>query len=299
MNSLTTWKVARAVRLAVCLTITIAANSAPALAIATQEPNSPQPQPAEKRNPAAEAPQNPNDEKPGTIESIEGATKDATVEAARRTKEAAKVTVGEMRKWEVSLFTGPYIGRGVPFAPLTRQGRVQMYLEQTWTTPNPYWKRMISAEFDLARDVPSQWGEGIGGFGERFASHEAQFVTANSVAAFLNAKLQYEPRYDECGCTGFLPRFSHAIARNFYTYDDSETNKHPQWGLYGGAFLAGMVSSSWKPGHHVLREAGYGVAGQAGYGILFDAFIEFAPEVARKLGVRKRPKPGLPPPAGD
>lgn len=205
------------------------------------------------------------------------------------TKKAAKITMGEMRRWEVSLFTGPYIGRGVPFTPLTGQQRLHVYLEQTWTTPAPYWKRMFAAGIDQVRGVPSQWGGGFRGYSERFASHEAQFVTANTLAALFNAKLRYEPRYDECGCIGFVPRTRHAIARNFYTYDESETAKHPQWGLYGGALLAGVVSSSWKPGHNVWHEARIGVAGQAGFGTLLDLFIEYAPDVGRKLGVRKRP----------
>ena len=101
--------------------------------------------------------------------------------------------------------------------------------------------------------------------------------------------LQYEPRYDRCGCSGFALRTRHAILRNFLTYNRSERELRPQWALYGGAFGGGLISTAWKPHpRNAFAEGGRAVVGQAAYGALLNFFIEFAGEINRKLGAKKR-----------
>ncbi len=190
------------------------------------------------------------------------------------------------RDWKTGLL-GAYTGNKLELEPLTGQQRLDIYLQDTLTTPGAYLKRAFGAVIDQARGVPSQWAGGWEGYGERFASREGQFVTANTLAALGNARLGYEVRYDECRCSGFWPRARHAIGRNFYTYNRTERKKRPQWALYGGALGGGFVSAAWKPGNNVLREGGFGLAGQAGWGALLNLFFEFAPDIKRKIGAKK------------
>jgi hypothetical protein len=205
-----------------------------------------------------------------------------------KTKEVAKEGFRKVRDWEVGVIAGTYVGRNRQLVPLTGRQREYLYLQETWTTPTPYMKRLFEAGIDQARDAPAQWGEGWGGYGKRFASREGQFLIANTFAAWGNAKLGYEPRYEECRCSGLWPRARHAIARNFYTYDRTEMTKRPQWALYGGALGAGMISASWQPEHNVGNQAVLGVVGQAAWGTVLNLFIEFAPDINRKLGAKKR-----------
>ena len=100
-------------------------------------------------------------------------------------------------------------------------------------------KRMFAAGIDQARGVPWQWEDGWEGYGERFASREGQFITANSLACLGKCELKYEPRYDRCQCKGFWPRTRHAIVRNFITFNETEVELPPQLALYGGAFGGG------------------------------------------------------------
>jgi len=213
---------------------------------------------------------------------------DKTKEAAEMTKDAAVAGIRKAREWETGIIAGTYVGRKRQLTPLTERERFDIYLSQTLTTPGAYFKRAFGAVIDQARDSPSQWGGGWRGYGERFASREGQFITANSLAALGNAGLGYEVRYDECKCRGFLPRARHAIARNFYTYDSTEREKRPQFALYGGALGAGMLSAAWKPGHNVLNQGGLGVLGQAAWGTALNIFIEFAPDINRKIGTKKK-----------
>jgi hypothetical protein len=168
--------------------------------------------------------------------------------------------------------------------PLTNEERFRLYLRQTFFNPGTYVKRLVGAGFDQARDVPHLWGEGGEAFGKRFASRYGQFVIQNTLKSAGDAAVGYEPRYDLCRCQGFWPRTKHAIVRNFVTYDSSEQDLRPQLPLYGAAFVAGAVSSTWKPGpRNALTEGSYAVASQAGWGILSNWLSEFSGDIGRKF----------------
>jgi hypothetical protein len=203
------------------------------------------------------------------------------------TKQVAVAGLRKVRDWEVGVIAGTYVSKNRPLAPLTAKQREYLYLQDTLTTPATYLKRMFEAAVDQARGSPRQWGGGWEGYGKRFASREGQFVISNSIAEWGDAKLGYEVRYEQCRCSGFWLRARHAIARNFYTYNITEEEKRPQWALYGGALGAGMLSAAWKPNHAVLGQGVSGVTGQAAWGTLLNLFIEFAPDINRKLGAKK------------
>jgi len=205
---------------------------------------------------------------------------------AGRTKDVATAGFKRARDWESGWIAGEYIGRNrTPVTP-TREQREEIYLRQTLTTPEAYIKRMFAAGLDQARGTPYQWDDGWGGYGERFASREGQFIAANTLAALGNATLGYEVRYDQCKCQGLWSRTRHALIRNLVTYDRSEEHLRPQWALYAGAFGGGMISTAWKPGsHNPFAEGGEAVAEQVGWGTLLNFFTEFSREINRKQGV--------------
>lgn len=248
-------------------------------------------QPAEAKPSPSQ--QSPEDEKktddPNPAEAVAEKTKEVTVQAAEATKNFGQAALGKARDWENGWFTGAYVSRNRELVTLTTPQREDIYLQQTFTTPSAYFKRMFAAGIDQARGAPSQWGGGWGGYSKRFGSREGQFIAANSLAALGNAKLHYEPRYDQCRCSGFGRRTRHAILRNFLTYDESETKLRPQLALYGGAFGGGLISTAWKPHpRNAFAEGGRAMLGQAVYGVALNFFIEFAGEINRKLGARKR-----------
>jgi hypothetical protein len=214
---------------------------------------------------------------------------DIPSEAAEATKKLGEATLDKITDWESGWLTGPYVGKNRERVSMTEQQRWHIYLQQTLTAPSDYFKRMFSAAVDQMRDSPSQWPEGWGGYGERFASREGQFITANSLAALGDAALKYEPRYDQCKCSGLAHRTRHAILRNFFTYNQTEKELRPQWALYGGAFLGGMISTAWKPlPRDTLANGGHAALEQCGYGALLNFFTEFAGDINRKIRTRNR-----------
>ena len=260
--------------------------------LAQQEP-APQPLPppsqANSPPPPSQPEQPPADEKkdeaPNPAQAAAEKTKAVTIQAAEATKNLGQAALVKARDWESGWLTGVYVGEGQTMIPLTMKQRRAIYLEQTLTTPGAYMKRMFAAGIDQARGAPSQWDDGWGGYAERFASREGQFITANTLAYMGNVALKYEPRYDQCRCSGFWPRTRHAIMRNFLTYNKSERQLRPQWALYGGSFGGGLLSTAWKPKpRNVFAEGSRAMAGQAGYGSLLNFFIEFSPVINRAIG---------------
>jgi len=249
------------------------------------EPAPPPPAQNSGQAPGKELPDAPDaskkDENGNPVQQVEDKTKQVVV----MTKDTATAGILKARDWESSRIAGIYVGKNRKLVTLTTKQREDIYLHQTLTTPEAYGKRMFAALIDQARGVPA-WQGGIGGYGERWASREGQFITANSLAALGNAKLGYEVRYDRCKCEGTWHRARHAIIRNFLTYDRSEETLRPQWALFGGAFGGGVVATAWKPSpKNAWVNGGWAVVGQAGYGALLNFITEFAVEINRKQGV--------------
>ncbi len=231
------------------------------------------------------------DSEPNPAQAAAEKTKEVTLDAAVATKNLGEAALVKARDWESGWLTGVYVGEGQTMVPLTLKERREIYLDQTLATPGAYMKRMFAAGIDQARGEPRQWQGGFGGYGERFASREGQFITANTLAYVGNVALKYEPRYDQCRCSGFWPRTRHAILRDFLTYNDTERQLRPQWALYGGSFGGGEVSTAWKPKpRNPAAEGGRAMAGQAGYGSLLNFFIEFSPDINRAIGATTRRK---------
>ena len=264
--------------------------------------NEPSPPPVPQDSTPAQSPQDqkPPEEKKEEEKKDEGSnpaqaaaekTKEVTVQAAQAAKDMGTAALVKARDWEGGWLTGVYVERGRKMVPMSAKQRREIYLQQTLASPGAYMKRMFAAGIDQARGAPSEWGGGLAGYSRRFASREGQFITANSLAALGNAKLQYEPRYDQCQCSGFWPRTRHAIMRNFLTYNRSEQELRPQWALYGGSFAGGLVSTAWKPHpRNAFAEGGRALLGQAGYGSLLNFFIEFSTDINRKIGAKKKRK---------
>lgn len=215
-------------------------------------------------------------------------TRNMPMEAAHATIHMGQAAMVKARNWEASWLTGVYVEKNHTMLPLTFPERRELYLQQTLATPGAYMKRMFAAGIDQARGVPDDWGGGMQGYGKRFASREGQFISANTLAFLGNTALGYEPRYDQCQCSSFWPRTRHALMRNFLTYNHSEQELRPQWGLYAGAFAGGIISSTWKPQpRSTFAEGGRAMLGQAGYGTLLNFFIEFANDINRKIGAKR------------
>ncbi len=185
---------------------------------------------------------------------------------------------------QVNWLYGAFVPKDAPLEPLTNQQRFRLFVRQSFTTPGVYAKTAFFSLSDQITDSPPEWGDGFGGYAKRTASRYGQFVIQNGFSAAGNAFLGFEPRYDRCKCTTFWSRTSHAVLRNFVTYDRTEKRLWPQFALYGAAFSVGVVAGTWTAGNPNLVAKGYqGVTTQAVFGICANWLGEFAPDIKRIL----------------
>jgi hypothetical protein len=292
-NRLRSWRLILALLAIACVTAMAQDQNAPPAAQQNQaspgqspEQSSPaqtsQEQPQQNSAPQNQTPQGQSSQ--GQSPQGQEKKQDIPGAVAETTKKFGELTLNKVVDWESGWLTGPYVGKNRELVAMTAQQRRRIYLDQTFTAPGDYFKRMVPAALDQWRDTPAPWGQGWGAYGERFASREGQFIAANGLAALGDAALKYEPRYDQCKCGGFRLRTRHAILRNFLTYDESEKELRPQWAMYGGAFGGGVIATMWKPHpRNTLVNGGWGMLGQAVYGTMFNFFTEFAGDINRKV----------------
>ena len=198
------------------------------------------------------------------------------------------------RQINVNWLFGAYVPKDVPLVSLSGDQRVRLWVHSSFTTYGIYIKTALFSISDQVQDRPPAWGDGWAGYGKRVAARQGQFVIQNSLSALGDGLVGYEPRYNRCQCTGFWPRTGHAVARNFVTYDRTETKLRPQVPLYAAAFGAGVVAGTWTPNHDLLTTGGHGVLSQAGFGILANMVGEFWPQIER---IWKHKKPATSAPA--
>jgi hypothetical protein len=195
---------------------------------------------------------------------------------------------GQADQVSVNWLYGAYVPKDVPLVTLALRQRLRLYVAQTFTKPGIYVKSVLFSAGDQIDGSPPEWGGGLAGYGRRFGSRYGQSLIQNTFAATGNALLGYEPRYDRCRCTGFWTRTRHAFVRNFVTYNRTEEELRPQFGLYAGAMGSGAISSEWRPGTSSPWVEGYqAMITQAGWGLVTNWFGEFAPDILRVVRRKK------------
>jgi hypothetical protein len=145
----------------------------PGFALA-QDPNGQTPAPPQENPQSRESPkpekapeegkkEEKKDETANPAQAAADKTKQVTQQAAEATKKVGQAALIKARDWESGWLTGVYVEEGQTMTPLTRKQRIEIYREQSLTTPGAYIKRMFAAGIDQARGVPYQWDDGLDG----------------------------------------------------------------------------------------------------------------------------------------
>lgn len=182
------------------------------------------------------------------------------------------------------------------YHPLTQKERFHRY---TGWMFSPY--SMASVTFvsgiQQAERNPPDWEEGWAGYGERYASNLGTEMT-NATARFALADLLHEDTlYYRCQCSGFWPRFRHAVFSTFIARRGADG--HQAFGLpeliapYAGPIVSVY---GWYPDRFgiedALRMGNHGILSEAGTNVA----IEFLPSILHRRGRRweKRLHLGIP-----
>jgi hypothetical protein len=175
---------------------------------------------------------------------------------------------------------GPYEN-----SPITGPLRVKAFEDDTIGAFTIF-KEAAVAGVSQGLGIPHEWDQGVGGYGERFASDLA-FNGVHQVIAYGAATVFREDnRYFASGKTTTAGRTIHAMLSPFETHHQDGRASFSYSNVLG-VVGAGFLSRAWEPpseqgGTHVARSIGYSFLGAAA----FNTFREFVPDIIRKIQKR-------------
>jgi len=106
-----------------------------------------------------------------------------------------------------------------------------------------------------ADDVPPEWGQGWGAYGERFISDVGSSTTAGTTNFLLGEALHLDTKYYPCTCKGVWPRVRHALVSSVTgrAGEDGHRVFSPPAVVspYAGAFS----TLAWYPARYGPRDA--------------------------------------------
>jgi hypothetical protein len=141
----------------------------------------------------------------------------------------------------------------------------------------------MGAGLDQARDRPSEWGQGAGGFGERYASHVGQYLIQRSIMFPVQAIDHEDARYFRSQRTSIKGRVGDAFLHTVWRHSD-DGGMMPAYSEILGDYGAAAISRLWWPERFHHGSAIF-VAGSDT--LLIDAginvFREFTPDLRRWL----------------
>jgi len=175
------------------------------------------------------------------------------------------------------------VGAGSSYRPLTGKERLDIYVRQAFWSPGVLFRAAGPALGSHLKNRPPEWGQGMEGYGRRFANRFGRFALKETYEAAGAAALGHEVRYLRSTRSGFLPRAGHAMAATFITYDRNG-RRTPHIARLGSAFAAEFTGNLWMPaGYRTSTEAVRGVGIELGISSVFNLFREFSPELKRVL----------------
>jgi hypothetical protein len=169
------------------------------------------------------------------------------------------------------------------YAPATGKERRDLYVRRAFLSPGAFFRAAGPALGSHLKNRPPEWGQGMEGYGRRFANRFGRFALKETYEAAGAAALGHEVRYLRSARSGFLPRAGHAMAATFITYDKNG-RRTPHIARLGSAFAAEFTGNLWMPaGYRTGAEAVRGVGIELGMNSVFNLFREFSPELKRVL----------------
>ena len=106
-----------------------------------------------------------------------------------------------------------------PDAPVTPpvlndQQLLRKYVWSTLGPPGAIGATFVSS-FEQWQGDPPEWGGGASGFSKRWASQYAAAAIGNTTKYAVARLMHQDPSFTRCQCSGFGPRFRHALASPF------------------------------------------------------------------------------------
>ncbi len=135
----------------------------------------------------------------------------------------------------------------------TRKERFNRYVKDT-VGPFRIARTTVSAGLDQWRDTPEEWGQGMKGYGKRFASSFGRNAINQSITYGLDEALGQDSRFQRSNREGVFPRVKHAFLETITsrTKSGNRVLSAPRLaGVYGSSIIA---TETWYPDRYSYKD---------------------------------------------
>jgi hypothetical protein len=135
----------------------------------------------------------------------------------------------------------------------THRERFDRYVKNT-VGPLRLTRTAVAAGLDQWRDTPEEWGQGMKGYGKRFASTFGRSAIQQSVTYGLDEALGQDSGFQRSGREGVFPRVTHTFVETFTsrTRSGKRVLSAPRLvGVYTGAIVA---AETWYPERYSYKD---------------------------------------------
>lgn len=177
--------------------------------------------------------------------------------------------------------------KATDFRPLTQNERTRIYLK-TMVNPLGFAKAAFSAGIDQWNDKPTEWQQGMAGYGQRFANIVGQYSIQRTATFGLSSLLHEDNRYFGSGKSGFWSRTGYALASSVLARHD-DGHQHFSISQVSGVAAGAFVSRLWQPpSQNSARDGAVSFAITMASNTGFSVVKEFLPDLGR--AIRKKRK---------
>jgi hypothetical protein len=143
--------------------------------------------------------------------------------------------------------------------------------------------RMANPPGKGATQYPSEWRQGVGGFGRNYGDAFAERVTYHTARFLTGVVTREDPCYKPSTSRNILARSLHAIGYSFIDRSDSG-HRMPAISNFAGAMAVGFVGNSYLPsGFNDVTHAGQRATFRFGTLAAGNLFREFAPQMPKAV----------------
>jgi len=135
----------------------------------------------------------------------------------------------------------------------TKGERFKRYINST-VGPFRLARTGVSAGLDQWSDNPEEWGQGMKGYGKRYASGLGRNAIQQTITYGLDSALNLDTGFQRSKRDGFFPRFKDALLQNVTsrTRSGKRVISVPRFvGVYSGAVIA---SETWYPERYSYKD---------------------------------------------
>jgi hypothetical protein len=128
---------------------------------------------------------------------------------------------------------------------MTEKDRFHYYVRHMFS-PETLLRTAAGAGLNQWNHTPTEWGQGVQGYAQRYASIFGEHAIHSTVMYAASAALHEDNRYFRSGLTGFGPRLKYALMSTVLARHD-DGSRHFSISRMAGFATAAGISRAWQP----------------------------------------------------